>query len=75
MLPPKPQNYKQIKFDSGLLKDRGAKLAEYMSIVCNSRPAIFMNQKSREEFTRFIAPVQYGDVKGPNYVLPFKLVL
>jgi len=63
------------KFDSAFLKDRQQKLDEYLQIVCNSRPAIFASNFSALHFMKFIAPVQYGDVKGPNFILPFKLVL
>jgi hypothetical protein len=46
-----------------------------MQIVCTSRIAIFNNPTAVSHFTRFLAPIQLGDKKGPNFALPFKLEL
>jgi hypothetical protein len=71
---PKKKDKKQ-KFDETFLKERLKALDFYVGVICNSRPAIFASDVSFNAFSRFFAPVQYGDVKGPDFILPFKLIL
>lgn len=72
--PPKKEDKTQ-KFDEGFLKKRHSILKDWMKRLVDGRAAIFANKFAQSEFTRFIAPVQLGDKKGPNFMLPFKLEL
>jgi len=72
-LPPKPKDYKTVKFDNNFLRERQRIVDEYMQILCSSRGSIFAGEFCSVAFTRFIAPIQLGDIKGPGFILPFKL--
>jgi len=75
ILPIKPPNYKQIKFEESLQEERRQKLNEYLKIVNNARPAIFKGKASKDLFMKFTSPCQMGDKKSPNCMVPFKLTL
>jgi len=70
-----PEEDNKMKFAPAYLNKRQVDLDDFMQIICASRIAIFNNTTATSVFTRFIAPVQLGDKKGPNFVLPFKLEL
>jgi len=45
----------------------------YFQILVNDRSNVFNDRKAGAYFTRFIAPVQIGDEKTEDFVMPFRL--
>jgi len=59
-------------------KDNGmdwvcANLSTFLSGISRERAAIFADKKATAYYTRFIAPCQLGDEKGPELAMPFKM--
>eukprot|EP01119_Soliformovum_irregulare_P011662 TRINITY_DN2946_c0_g1_i1.p1 TRINITY_DN2946_c0_g1~~TRINITY_DN2946_c0_g1_i1.p1 ORF type:complete len:380 (-),score=174.99 TRINITY_DN2946_c0_g1_i1:40-1056(-) len=75
MLPKTSSEEKKRKFDKTFLDQRLIVLSQYIQVVNQSRTAVFASQKASFAFCKFLAPIQYGDVKGPDFMLPFKVDL
>jgi len=45
----------------------------YFAILVKDRASVFNDRKAGAYFTRFIAPVQLGDEKAADFVMPFRL--
>lgn len=64
---------KEGKFSPDYINQRKAGLERFCQIMCSSRAAIFASKSASNAFFRFISPTQFGDIKPPHFVLPFKI--
>jgi hypothetical protein len=70
------ENSKQ-KFDKTFLEQRRVSLNDFLYAISSNqaRDSIFDSKNGASVFMRFISPTQYGDLKPPGFVMPFKIEL
>eukprot|EP01119_Soliformovum_irregulare_P024547 TRINITY_DN8816_c0_g1_i1.p1 TRINITY_DN8816_c0_g1~~TRINITY_DN8816_c0_g1_i1.p1 ORF type:complete len:292 (+),score=52.11 TRINITY_DN8816_c0_g1_i1:224-1099(+) len=61
------------KFDVDFLDNRMTGLNIYLRCIKDNLGNAF-SDGAVKKFLKFIAPIQHGDIKSPNFVLPFKFV-
>ena len=64
---------KKENIDPSFIEERRKQLVLFIDSVANSRQAIFADKYYVYHFAKFMAPVQIGDVRPDNFVMPFKL--
>lgn len=69
-LGPKPT---KKNFHPEFVEQRKLELDNWLQELCRYCYIIWSDPKLTYEFTKFIAPVQMGDIKPPAFVMPFTL--
>jgi hypothetical protein len=68
------KNYsKKENLDPNFIEERRKNLENFIESVVNQRQAIFADKYYVYHFAKFMAPVQIGDIRPDNFVMPFKL--
>lgn len=72
LLPPKNLKKKE-NFDPNFIEERRKQLQNFVDALVIQRPTIFADKYFTFHFTKFMAPVQIGDDRPDNFVMPFKI--
>jgi hypothetical protein len=74
LLPEKKLSKKET-FDAQTISERKISLSKLLDALVAQRDLIFSDSLRSFHFAKFIAPIQIGDQRPPNFVMPFKLEL